>query len=169
VARTSLVCRWPTVSCPPCGMCLSALGLPYLQVADGWSPHPCGLRNVLSLPLLEGRGAKCFRTFLFQEGRGLVEFSKGPELTPSPPLCFQLLSLISCASVSLAPWWLCNSQFRTQSCRAHLLILRLRTKSSVFLSMDSRTQVYVIERVVRDFTPWGADLWSQFFISLMNI
>ena len=63
-------------------MCLLALGFPHLQ------PHrqvgtPCSLRNVVSLSLPEGRVPVYSMTFLFQEGRGLVEFSKGPELTSS--------------------------------------------------------------------------------------
>ena len=84
MARTSLVCRWPKVGLPY-GMCLHALGLPYPQGADGQLPPPCVLRNVIILSLPQGEMPECSMAFLFQEGRDLVEFSKGPELTSSFP------------------------------------------------------------------------------------
>jgi hypothetical protein len=68
-------------------MCLRTLGLLHPQVANGRATaSSSGLMNVIK-PFPSGRGVpKCFMTFLFQEGRGLVEFSKCPELTSSPTL-----------------------------------------------------------------------------------
>ena len=59
-------------------MCLLALGFPHLQVGA-----PFGLRTVVILSLLGGGIPMCSMTVLFQEGRGLVEFSTVPELTSS--------------------------------------------------------------------------------------
>ena len=45
----------------------------------------CGLSEECNQPLPSGGGGlpTCSMTFLFEEGGGLVEFSKGPELTSS--------------------------------------------------------------------------------------
>jgi hypothetical protein len=46
-------------------------------------PPPSGLRSAISPTLPEGKGAYVLYDFHFQEGRGLVVFSKAPELTSS--------------------------------------------------------------------------------------
>jgi hypothetical protein len=50
---------------------------------------PCGLRNVISLSLLEGSSAYELHDLSLPGGKGcLVEFSKGPELTSSSTFYF---------------------------------------------------------------------------------
>ena len=60
----------------------------WLMVHPGCPPVPAHhhhhhLRNVVSLCLPEGMSACVLYDLLFQEGRGLMEFSKDAELTSS--------------------------------------------------------------------------------------
>jgi hypothetical protein len=56
-----------------------------------------------------------FMTFLFQEGRGPVEFSKVPELTFLGPLEEQPLLLTTEPSPALYTWFLCFSICNTMN------------------------------------------------------